>query len=149
MLMQKKRFRFDNKYLYVSAAFVAGFGGIMTLLVHFAPINVPNTSIATTPEAPKSQEVTREPATVSQNDTNVQPASPVPVSTTPVTQSNPASSNTGIAPVAQTESPAPTTTEPVTPTPEVETPPVVVEPETPTVPEIPIVSPILDLLIGE
>ncbi len=46
MLMPKKHFRFNQPLFIGSAAFVFGFGAVMSLLVSFAPIRVPNASVA-------------------------------------------------------------------------------------------------------
>lgn len=147
MLMRKKRFQFDNKYLYGSAAFLAGFGGIMTLLVNLTPVNVPSSNIGTVSEASKSQEATNTPtgATTASND-KVQPTSPAANNSVPVSQPRVSSNETVVTPTAPVETPAPTTSEPVVTTPET---PVVEEPDTPviTLPEIPVVEPILEMLI--
>lgn len=40
LLIQKKRFQFNKSYIYGSAAFIVGFGAVMAVLVHNAPIKV-------------------------------------------------------------------------------------------------------------
>jgi len=147
MLMQKKRFRFDNKYIYGSAAFIAGFGGLMALFVNFAPLNVPSANIATIPEVPKNQEVTSESADASQNDVQTQPKSPAPNTNVPTSQPTVKDNGTVATPVNPTETTPPSTTDPVVPIPDIPTVPVVEDPETPVLPEIPIVSPILEELL--
>jgi cell division septation protein DedD len=153
MIMQTKRFRFDNKYLIGSAAVIAGFGGIMTLFVHFAPLNVPNANIATIPEVPKSQEVKTESADTSQTNTQAQPTGSTTKTSSPVLTPTRTASSPVVTDNGSTTSPAsPVETTPVvsTPTmPEVSTPPVTEEPETPapTLPDVPIIGPILDPLL--
>ena len=144
MLMQKKRFRFDNKYIYGPAAFIAGFGGLMTLFVNFAPLHVPSANIATIVEAPKSQEVTSEPAEASQNDVQAQSKTNGKNNNVPASQPTMKDNGTVATPVTPTETTTPTTTEPVVPIPDI---PVVDDPETPVLPEIPIVTPILEELL--
>ena len=146
MLMQTKRFRFNNKYIYGSAAFIAGFGGLMTLFVNLAPLHVPSANIATIPETPKSQEITAETEEASQTDTQNQPTNTAPNNNVPASEPTVTGNGTVVTPTTPTETPAPTTTEPTAP---VTTPttPVVDEPETPVLPQIPIVGPILDPLL--
>jgi len=144
MLMQKKRFRFDNKYIYGSAAFIAGFGGLMTLFVNFAPLHVPSANIATLAEAPKNQEVTSEPTEASQNDVQAQSKTTGKNNNIPASQPTMKDNGTVATPVTPTESTTPTTTDPVVPIPDI---PVVDDPETPVLPEIPIVTPILEELL--
>lgn len=149
MLMRKKRFQFDNKYLYGSAAFLAGFGGIMTLLVNLTPVNVPSSNIGTIPEASKSQEATNTPTGATASSDQVQPTSPAANNSVPVSQPTVNNNEPVVTPTAPVETPAPTTSEPVVTTPETPADSVVEEPEAPviTLPEIPVVTPILDTLI--
>jgi len=147
MLMQKKRFRFDNKYIYGSAAFIAGFGGLMTLFVNFAPLHVPSANIATIAEAPKNQEVTSEPADTSQNDVKTQSKTTTPNNNVPTSQPTVKDNGTVATPVNPIETSTPSTTDPAIPVPDIPTVPVVDDPETPVLPEIPIVSPILEELL--
>lgn len=148
--MPKKRFRFDNKYLYGSAAFVVGFGGVMSLLVSFAPVNVPNANIATVSEASQSKEVAEEPASTSQGDKEAQPASPQPTNTAPVApQPNPMGGGAVVAPTTPNSPVTPTTPDSI---PVVVAPPVVEEPEIliPIVPEvISGVDSVVEGLLGE
>ena len=144
MLMPKKRFRFDNKYIYGSAAFIAGFGGLMTLFVNFAPIQVPSANIASVAEAPKTKEVTSESVDTSQNDAQTQSNATTPTSNVPASQTTMKDNGTVVAPATPAETTVPTTTDPVVPIPDI---PVVDEPEIPVLPEIPIVTPILEELL--
>jgi hypothetical protein len=147
MLMQKKRFRFDNKYIYGSAAFIAGFGGLMALFVNFAPLNVPSANIATIPEVPKNQEVTSESADASQNDVQTQPKSSASNNNVPASQPTVKDNGIVASPVNPIETPSPTTTDPVVPISDIPTVPVGDDPETPVLPEIPIVNPVIEELL--
>lgn len=46
MLTPVSRYRYNDLYLYGSAAFVAGFAGILVLLINFAPVRVANVSLS-------------------------------------------------------------------------------------------------------
>lgn len=148
MLMRKKRFQFDNKYLYGSAAFLAGFGGIMTLLVNLTPVNVPSSNIGTVSEAPKGKEPTNTSKGTTASNEQAQPTGPAANNNVPVSQPRVNNNESVVTSTAPVETPAPTTSGTVVTTPEIPADPVVEEPETPviTLPEIPVVTPILDTL---
>lgn len=74
MLMPKKRFQFNQTYLYGSSAFIVGFGVAIAALVHFAPIRVPNANIATTPESSSSEQTSTE--TTKSADVEIEEATP-------------------------------------------------------------------------
>lgn len=133
MLMTKKRFQFSNKYLYGSAAFILGFAGIMTYFVNFAPVRVPNASVAIIPQATQNQQPAEQTSSTTESTPQTQPALPLSGSTTTTAEPQPAQVATnGQAPATPAQTAPVTPASPSTPTvPEVETPAPAVPPVEP------------------
>lgn len=83
--MPRKRFQFNNLYLYGSLAFVVGFGGIMAMLVHTTPMYAPQATIAGVVDQKAHQEAATQPVETNENDATNEPATtaPAPQNTSP------------------------------------------------------------------
>lgn len=143
MKLPKKRFQFNHMYLYGSAAFIIGFGTILSVLVNFAPVRVPDANIASvngaSTEKPQSEPST-EASQSSESNTAANPSTSGIMP--PVTSAPSASGSTEQAPSSPAEQP----TAPEAPS-EPETPIVEEEPENPLEPILdPIVDPLVDML---
>jgi len=137
MLTPVSRFQFNKTYLYGSAAFVAGFAGVMALLVHYGPVKIAESNVSNVAGTQvANKETTDAPVAASVEETDTATSSSAstyvaPVATPPATE----------APAAET----PTVTTPTEPTPEPTPEPVPDPLPDPTLP--PVIPEVLELKV--
>lgn len=125
MIIPKKRFHFNQYYIYGSAAFVVGFGAVLVALVHIAPVRVPDANVATRPVTSRENEkqTTSESSLVQEASSAAMPGVAVPTARnqgTSITVVQPATADpTAQEPTPSTSAPSTTTPteEPATKTP--------------------------------
>ena len=129
MIMHVPRFQFNKTYLYGGAAFLAGFAGIMTLLVHFAPVRVDQANVVNKTDTQVVKKPSSDNSAATQTDQSNTTTTPSSGIDTSMMSVNTAPSATGASTDTSTDPTTPAQTDPTT------DPTAPTEPTTPTDPD--------------
>ena len=140
LLVQPKRFQFNKSYVYGSAAFVAGFTGILAILIHFAPIRITQADVVKMDDPQTTQQASTETKPTTQSVGDEQGVITTPTNATSRANSSattPAvnNGNGATAPTTPVETPATSETPTESEVPVVEVPTDPTDPTTPIIPD--------------